>query len=118
VNLYELSREYCDLESSLSDEDIGLDEIDTERFEELKKLNEALGDLLSYPRHAQGMMVVKDSEIDQYAMSYAREMFDFDSDHPLFHYVDWDKYGEELLQDHDEVEWEGSTYHVEGTWNW
>lgn len=107
MDINELGREYNDL---LQDED-ELEEDDRERLEELRKLNDELDDSLYYYNTAD-IHVVEDGA--SYAEEWIGEVMGVDLDsNGLKWYFDFEKYWDEhLAPDYDEVEWEGTTYHV------
>jgi hypothetical protein len=112
LDLKELADRYCELKDIFDDEDEDFfDEAEREEWNELCLLNAELEDLLYYPSQAGDVETVAKGSENVWAEDQANMYEWINTDSPLYHFVNWQDYGEHELQHWPEFTYEGTTYY-------
>jgi len=106
-----------DLADEMDDLKERIDELDTDEKDRLKALTELESDLgydslRECADNEPTMIMIPESEWQEYAEQLADDVGMVDADSPMRNYIDWEKWAQDLAYDYGLVTFDGADYYV------
>jgi hypothetical protein len=106
----DLDQELDDLRARFEDEEDCLDPEEDERRLALEALNEEVN---LWEAGRNGSALIPDYDFEDYAEELAYDIGMVDRDAQISHYIDWDKWADDLKDDYLSVDFEGQEYWIQ-----